>query len=154
MLTTVTSNSTPSVWLQIVVILLAGVFIFTYVIFISYLNRLSTINCECAYNWRRTFITYGYAYAIFSTILLTFHSIGLQMPYFILLPLIIIAYTLSIPTIILTFQYIRMLKKEACSCSESKARTLMEVVNYLVIFITISSIVMVLVNTILFLGRT
>jgi hypothetical protein len=99
---------------------------------LSYLARLEQIDCECAMDWRRKHMMYGF------TILISFQILNLAFLLFnfddkFMLPRLMMSGLSLILTgylVITTLQYVFMLKREACICSEDTARIILEVIAY------------------------
>jgi hypothetical protein len=107
--------------------------------------KLHQIGCTCAEDWRRKAIMY---YIIFLFILFVIRIIGIlsqQMMMFIS-PIL---FLITIAFIIIIFQYIRDLKAKLCTCSESTARTVLEIINYIqmaFVLLLLISIIFVILN--------
>lgn len=94
-----------------------------------YLYHLEKIGCKCAVNWRRTFIMFVIGISLILAILSLFSVDVLTSS--IIMTLFSV---LSIVNIIIILQYVYELKEEQCSCSESVARTIMQVIAILYAF--------------------
>lgn len=107
--------------------MLISVIINVYIL--MYLVNLEKVGCKCAMNWRRTFIMF---FIIFSVVL----SIASLFSYDILSSAIVMGlFTVaSIANVVIILQYINMLKKEQCDCSEGLAREIMHVIAILYAF--------------------
>ena len=107
--------------------------------------KLHQIGCTCAEDWRRKAIMY---YIIFLLIIFVIRITGIlsQQVMMFISPIMLM---ITIAFIIIIFQYIRDLKAKLCTCSESTARTLLEIINYLqiaVVSILLLCIIFVILN--------
>lgn len=100
-----------------------------------YIIKLEKIGCECALNWRRSFIKY-YIIVIILTAILKITSLFDKIPFAIklLLPFATVAF------LIITYQYVNDLKKKKCECSRETARDVLEIVNYIQIGLVVFSV--------------
>lgn len=94
-----------------------------------YLMNLANIGCKCALNWRRNYIMF---FIVLSLIL----SVASVFSYDILTSSIVMSvFTVaSIANVVIVLQYISMLKKEHCECSEDLAREIMQFIAILYAF--------------------
>jgi len=95
---------------------------------IYYLNNLKTIGCECAINYKRT---YMFGYAIFS-LLLSFSNLFTDKLTKVLEKNPVITILLlgaGILNVVFTLLYIDEVKKANCNCSESVFRDMMFVLS-------------------------
>lgn len=121
-----------------------GVALWSYIF--VYILKLEKIGCECALDWRRTFIQYY-------IIVLVLVALSQIANIFTTLPIIVKICLLfgSIAFITITFLYVRDLKKKKCECSDETARDVLEIVNYIQIgivgFVLLIGIYMIYVIT-------
>ena len=102
-------------------IILVNVYLLHYII------KLESV-CECSKDWKRTFIKYSLLITIAMTLLYIFGP----LPYKNLSNFIEYLYAIvGFISLIVIFLYIRQLRTSKCKCSESNARILMEVINYI-----------------------
>lgn len=139
------TNSANSGRMETIKLAAAFAWILLYGYFIMYLDRLDTIGCECAQNWRKTAIHAILWYLLIWIVLMRFLGAKeLMKPvYKVVIGLNAI---LAVFFVVIMFQYIGMLKKEACKCSESMARNIMEVVNYCQILLMVLLVVLVVLH--------
>ncbi len=108
-----------------------------YIAFLVYLGKLETIGCACALNWRRKFIIAYIAIALALT-LATMLSKSFMNPY-----LLIILVLFRIAFIIITVQYINILKKDKCECSEHLTRDILYYYAWVAIILAAISLSMI-----------
>jgi hypothetical protein len=126
-------------------IIINAIFIGIWLYILNYMYKLHQIGCTCAEDWRRKAIMY---YIIFLFILFVIRITGIlsqQMMMFIS-PIL---FLITIAFIIIIFQYIRDLKAKLCTCSESTARTVLEIINYIqmaFVLLLLISIIFVILN--------
>lgn len=101
--------------------LLISIILFAYVL--VFLYKLEHTGCECARDWRRSFITFYCVYTISLSIAQFINTNS-----FISLLVSPISFALSIMFIIFTLQYVHRLKREKCSCSDEMARAVLYMV--------------------------
>jgi uncharacterized membrane protein YoaK (UPF0700 family) len=106
-----------------------------------YLLHLEKIGCQCAVNWRRTFIMFVIGISLILSVLSIF-SIDILSSAVIMGTFSI----LSIVNIIVIIQYVHELKEEECTCSESIAREIMQVIAILYAFIYIMLFIVLFYN--------
>ena len=113
---------------------------------LNYLIRLERTGCECAMDWRRTYMIAFLALSILITIFAL--ASGSKMPFAIpaLMPVLGLLY------VIFVIQYINRLRREKCECSESVFRNIMEILAYIYVLILILTVVIVAIA--LFSGKT
>lgn len=127
------------------IIIIDIVFIGIWLYILNYMYKLHQIGCTCAEDWRRKAIMY---YIIFLLIIFVIRITGIlsQQVMMFISPIMLM---ITIAFIIIIFQYIRDLKAKLCTCSESTARTLLEIINYLqiaVVSILLLCIIFVILN--------
>ena len=107
----------------------------------AYVVRLETTGCECSYDWKRDFIK---VYVIFMIPLML-------MRVFDVLPRVVLSITLifTIFFIIAVYRYIHELREKKCKCSEGTTRDVLEIVNYIQIFL-LAFVVILVVMSLLF----
>lgn len=108
---------------------------------LMYLYHLEKIGCECAVNWRRTFIMIVIGFSLVLSILSLF-SVDIMTSALIMGVFSVI----SIANVVIILQYVHMLKSEQCKCSESIAREIMQVIAVLYAFFYIMLFVVLLYN--------
>jgi len=96
---------------------------------LMYLFHLEKIGCACAINWRRSFIMFVIGIALVLSVLSVF-SVDLLTSSLIMTVFSVV----SIANVIIILQYVHLLKKEQCKCSESLAREIMQVIAILYAF--------------------
>lgn len=96
---------------------------------LMYLYHLEKIGCDCAINWRRTFIMFVIGLSLGLSVLSIF-SVDMLSSSLIMT----VFSALSIANVIVILQYVHLLKKEQCKCSESLAREIMQVIAILYAF--------------------
>jgi hypothetical protein len=107
--------------------ILLAVVINVYIL--MYLYHLEKIGCECAINWRRTFIMFVIGLSLVLSILSVFSIDVLTSA-----SIMTLFSVLSIANVVVILQYVHLLKKEQCKCSESLAREIMQVIAILYAF--------------------
>lgn len=104
-----------------------------------YLFHLEKVGCQCAMNWRRNYIMFfvglSLVLAILSLVKVDLLTSSLLMTLFS---------ALSIANVVFILQYVHMLKKEQCQCSESLAREIMQVIAVLYAFFYIMLFIVLL----------
>ncbi len=98
---------------------------------LNYIIKLEKTGCECAKDWRRDFIKY---YIIFIIALLILRSLNIIPDRFTPL-LMTIQFVFSVAFITIVFHYINDLKVKKCACSQDTARDVLEIFNYIQIFL-------------------
>jgi hypothetical protein len=106
---------------------------------LAYIVKLENIGCPCAKDWRREFIKY---YVCFMLLLLILRMFDVYSPDSLPPILMTIQFVLSIVFVMIVYHYIHDLKQKKCSCSAHLARDVLEVVNYIQIFLVIIGIVL------------
>ena len=97
-----------------------------------YLNKLETIGCKCAMNYKRTYIMH---YTIFNLGFgaASLVSGGRLIDYIekssFAIPIILVLAVAGITNIVFTLMYVEELKKDNCECSESVFRTMMYILS-------------------------
>jgi hypothetical protein len=86
-----------------------------------HLYKLEQDGCQCAINWRRTFII---AILLLNFGLLAFSLLHVNPPHI----LHILAFVGSIANVVIMLQYVNLLEEESCKCSDPMSRTIMRVV--------------------------
>lgn len=107
---------------KLIMIIIAMIFLVFNVLIVTYLIQLERIGCECAINWRRTYILFYLFLNIIYLIVSIF--VNQQVLPFISAFMLI----LGILNVVFTLQYVAKLKEEKCDCSESVYRTIMKVI--------------------------
>ena len=106
---------------------------------LAYIVKLENIGCPCAKDWRREFIKY---YVGLMLLLLILRMFDVYSPKSLPPILMTIQFVLSVVFVIIVYHYIHDLKKKKCSCSADLARDVLEVVNYIHMFLIIVGIVL------------
>jgi hypothetical protein len=109
-----------------VLVLALWLFIFNYII------SLEKIGCECSKSWQRDYIKYFIIVIMIMLILSTFEIFSFKTTHPVIVGLYFIA---TIAFIIITYYYIQKLKVEKCECSAHVARDVLEIVNYIQMFL-------------------
>jgi len=103
--------------------------LFAYIL--NFLVKLESTGCECAMDWRRTYIMFYMSYMLLFNIASLTMLFSKNPPpvlrriYAVFSPLSII---LGILFVVFTFQYVHRLRKEKCACSEELGRTILTLV--------------------------
>lgn len=103
---------------------------------VNYIFKLETTGCECAKDWRRDYIQY-YFILLIVFIVIQFGVLfmgGLSALIGINMAFGGIMFILGIMFIVFTLQYVHKLKRIKCQCSEATARTVLEIVAYINLF--------------------
>lgn len=95
-----------------------------YVFLINYLMRLD--KCECAQNWRRTYIMYYLIFLVLLSITQFILLISESNP-ILNLTMLSISLILGIIFVVVAFQYIWSLRETKCKCSEADGRDVLEI---------------------------
>ncbi len=111
---------------EIVFILLA-VAINAYIL--NYLYYLEKNGCKCAMNWRRIFIMVFIGFSLLLSILSLFKIDVLTASI-----ILSVFAGLSIANVVIILQYVYMLKKEKCACSDHLAREILQFIAALYAF--------------------
>jgi hypothetical protein len=98
----------------------------------SYILHLEKIGCECSKTWQRSFIKYFVIVIIVMLGLTTFEIWSPKTTHPSLLTLYFVA---TIAFVLITYHYIQMLKVQKCACSQHLARDVLEIVNYIQLFL-------------------
>lgn len=106
-----------------------------------YVTRLERIGCDCAADFRRTYIQYFTLALIVLgvtniSMLLVGNRLGLAILAAVLSPIMFIA---TIVYAVFVIQYVNRLRAEKCKCSEGMARAILYIVT--IINITLASLV-------------
>jgi len=112
------------------------IIIAVYCYLLYWIWKLEKIGCVCSRNWRRNFIMYVMIVYIFAIWLL----IIVKNKYFNGI-LVILFTILYIASMVIIFQYVNMLKKIKCECSDGTERKVMEIFNYIQIGLFILGII-------------
>ena len=117
-----------------IVLICAIITVYCYLLF--WIWKLENTGCVCSRDWRRDFIMYWmivYSFAIWLPMIV-------KNNYFIAIFTILLA-IFYIASIIIVFQYVRMLKYIKCECSDGTERKVMEIFNYIQIGLFILGII-------------
>ena len=118
-----------------VLYIVAWVFIFSYIL------KLEKTGCECSKGWRRDFIKYYIAFIIVMAMATIAGLVNKQkMP----TALLTLQFVVAVFFIGVVYQYIHDLRKQKCECSEHMARDVLEIVNYVQIFLIVFTILVVM----------
>lgn len=115
------------------------VYILLWGYILMYIVKLEKMGCPCARGWRREFIKY---YLVFMLLLIILRMFEVYSPALAPPILMTLQFLLSVGFVVVVYNYIHDLKREKCSCSEGMARDILEVVNYIQMFLVIVSLVM------------
>lgn len=102
-----------------------------YAIYVHhYVTRLERIGCDCAIDFRRTYIQwFTLALVIIGiinvTLRLTSGDVGLAILSMILSPVMFVA---TLIYVIFVIQYVNRLRREKCTCSEGMARAILYII--------------------------
>ena len=107
---------------KIIGILIAVILVVIQTLIVHYLMRLEKIGCECAMDWRRSYIIFFFIVSILYAVSAFFIS---RESFPILQTLMTV---FGLMNIVFTMQYVHKLKKEKCECSASIYREVMFVV--------------------------
>ena len=123
---------------QTVISIVSLFFLALYVYLVNYMIQLERIGCECSVDWRRTFIkTYMLFIIIYLSLLFILTLFGKEhMLRFVAM----IMFFVNIFFIIVVYQYVKYLKDTKCECSASLARNVLELFNYIQIFLLLFSL--------------
>lgn len=106
---------------------------------LAYIVKLENIGCPCAKDWRREFIKY---YVGIMLLLLILRMFDVYSPDSIPPIIMTVQFVFSVAFVMIVYHYIHELKKKKCSCSAHLARDVLEVVNYIQMFLIIVGIVL------------
>ena len=112
------------------------IFIIFWIVVMKYINDLEK-TCKCSDNWKRDFIKYS---LIAFIILLLFKIILGKSLLSLNKNLLFVFILLNIFFTVIVLLYIKELKENECKCSESNIRTVLEIVNYIRIFMIVSGV--------------
>lgn len=101
---------------------LAVCFIVIQALIVNYLVRLESTGCECAMDWRRRYIIFF----LILTIVYAFMTFFLEPQDIPILQTSMLV--MGILNVIFTLQYVHMMKKQKCNCSESIYRDILSIV--------------------------
>lgn len=95
--------------------------------FLNYVSHLEASGCQCAHGWRRTFLQVSFAvFVALNIISLT----GWQAS----VPWVVAAlFAFQIAYVVITRQFIMHVQKEQCSCAQTTALRVLNIVNYITI---------------------
>lgn len=119
-------------WLTIIQLLYVILWVYVY----AYVIRLETIGCECAKDWKRSYIKY---YVLIMVPLMLLRLVGLLPKTFLALTMF---FTLFF--IFVVYRYIHELREKKCECSKDKVRDVLEVVNYIQIGLLVFALVVII----------
>lgn len=127
---------------------LISIVLFAYLL--TFLYKLEKTGCECAKDWRRTFII---GYCIYTILLAAaqFFNMNYRGITFMLAP---ISFALSIMFIVFTLQYVHRLKREKCSCSDEMGRAVLYIVAAIDASVFAIVGLMIIINALLFMFMT
>lgn len=102
--------------------------LFAYIL--NFLIKLESSGCECARDWRRTYILSYMAFMVIHTCLAAYVTLMMPSPWLIKLYASLAPATLffGILFVVFTFQYVHRLEKEKCGCSRTLGRAIMTLV--------------------------
>lgn len=104
--------------------------IWGYILF--YIYKLEQIGCECSKDWRRDFIKF---FIIFMIVIFVLRMFDLWSPAGVPPVLMTLQFVAVLFFVAVVFQYVHELKVKKCQCSEDLARDVLEVVNYVQMFL-------------------
>jgi hypothetical protein len=107
------------------------IFIIFWFIVLKYIKDLETY-CKCSDNWKRDFIKYS---LIIFIIFLLIKLINFKKLYQINKIILTLVILLNFIFTFIVLIYINELKENECKCSESDVRTILEIINYIRLFI-------------------
>ncbi len=93
-------------------------------LFLYYMDQLEHSGCKCANNWRRSFAEGTLALFVILGLVSLF-GYTVTNPWVRMLTLL-----LYVAYVVITRQFIHMVKSKNCSCAESKTLTVLNIVNY------------------------
>lgn len=96
---------------------------------LNYLYYLEKNGCKCALNWRRNFIMFFIGLSLLLAILSLFNVDILTSSI-----ILSVFAALSIANVVIILQFVYMLKKEKCQCSENLAREILQFIAALYAF--------------------
>lgn len=121
-------------------IIISSIYIAVWVWILYYITKLEITGCKCSADWRRTFIKY---YIIVLLIMFVLRIFEYWSPQETAPALMTIQFMFSIMFMIVVFNYINDLKVKKCRCSENDARDLLEILNYVNIFLMALSLLII-----------
>ena len=88
-----------------------------------YLSNLKKLGCECAMDWRRSFIM---AYILFALGLFVLQFLPVPMEFMLTLSALYVLFSIANVVVVLT--YIYELERKKCNCSDTAARLFLKIV--------------------------
>lgn len=136
---------------KLVLFALAILFVVIQILIVKYLFDLEKIGCDCAMDWRRSYIIFFLIISIvnaFASLFIGVHNVPVIQTIF---------FVIAVLNVIFTLQYVARLKKEKCECSESVYREVMfivSIVNAVVFTALITYAVYILFNIASYLQKS
>lgn len=127
--------------MSIIKIILNVLMIIIWMFIMSYIIKLEKIGCECSQDWRRDFIKY---YIIFIIIVLFLSSVDIWNLKYIPPIVSTIQFGSMMLFIGIVYHYIHELKRKKCECSEDLARDILEIINYIQLFVLIFTVLVMI----------
>ena len=122
-------------------------YVFIWIYIYLYITKLEKIGCECSNDWKRSYIKYYILIILLFIILRLFSFWNFKTVPAILLTLEILA---SIIFVIIVYHYVHDLKKKKCECSVDLARDILEIINYVQLFMMIFAFIIMIHAMVLF----
>lgn len=104
---------------------------------VTYVMRLENIGCDCSKDWKRDYIKYYLLVIIPIMILKLFVSLPVALAS--------LTFVFGLTFVFVVFAYIQELRKKKCECSEAPIRDILEIVNYIQIFLVGFALILILV---------
>jgi hypothetical protein len=131
--------------MKVLALVLDLILIVFWAFVVAYVVRLEQIGCECSKDWKRDFIKY-YLLVIIPIMILKL---------FVDLPVALagLTFVFGLTFIFVVFTYIQELRKKKCECSKAPIRDILEIFNYIQIFLIGFALVLMLMIAIASLIR-
>ena len=101
---------------------------------LTYIMKLEKIGCKCSEGWKRTFIKY---YIIVILVFLVIQMFEFKLPIEISLITSFVKILFTIAFVFIVFNYVNYLKETKCQCSIDVKRDVLEIFNYIQMFLLI-----------------
>lgn len=118
-----------------------------YIAFLMYLGKLEQIGCDCALNWRRTFII---TYVVVALVIILSSLLTTSLKANAYIAVLLTGFRLAF--IVIAIQYVNKLKKDKCECSQHLTREILYY--YAWIAAVLVAVGLLSIATILFLAYT
>jgi hypothetical protein len=115
-----------------------------------YIAKLEKLGCKCSKNWQREFIKY---YIIFMLLIFIIRLFDSSSPYNLPPILMTIQFVLTIVFVGIVYHYIMNLKQKNCKCSNDTARDILEIINYIQIFLIVLGL-LIMIHVIFTIANT